>query len=282
MVDSRVATVLRCVFPCLPVGVHDISTLRPPRYRIRFPAADHTLFEQGNSFFTTGANDHEKRIRFHDYAAIYAQPGLYEQLFYDRLKCASPHKLVSLLNRVVTNAGEAPSQLRVLDVGAGNGMVGELLLEQGTARVVGVDILADAALAAERDRPDVYDAYYVVDLTRDGDPILQELNSWNFDAMTCVAAIGFGDIPVAAFRTAYNLVANQGWIAFNIKETFLDRGDVSGFSQLIQRLIHDDYLRLHHLERYRHRLSIEGRPLHYYAVVGRKNRDLDVACLAGL
>ncbi|MHB8446251.1 MAG: hypothetical protein ACYDAW_13730 [Acidithiobacillus ferrivorans] len=54
------------------------------------------------------------------------------------------------------------------------------------------------------------------------------------------------------------------------------------FSQLIQRLIHDDYLRLHHLERYRHRLSIEGRPLHYYAVVGRKNRDLDVACLAGL
>ncbi|MHB8181996.1 MAG: hypothetical protein ACYDDR_14445 [Acidithiobacillus ferrivorans] len=51
---------------------------------------------------------------------------------------------------------------------------------------------------------------------------------------------------------------------------------------MIQRLIHDDYLRLHHLERYRHRLSIEGRPLHYYAVVGRKNRDLDVACLAGL
>jgi predicted TPR repeat methyltransferase len=252
------------------------------RYPICFPASDQTQLEQGESTFTTGLPGHEARIRFHDYAAIYARPGLYEQLFYDRLKCASPRKLVELLDQVVTAAGEDTSRLRVLDVGAGNGMVGELLFEQGAARVVGVDILPEAQAAAARDRPGVYDAYYVLDLTRDHDPLRRELEDWNFDAMTCVAAIGFGDIPVAAFRTAYNLVADGGWVAFNIKETFLDRDDSSGFSQLIQRLIHDDYLRLHHLERYRHRLSIEGRPLHYYAVVGRKCRDLDDACLAGL
>jgi len=255
---------------------------QPHRYEIRFPVADQTLLEQGESCFTTGDVGHETKIRFHDYSAIYARPGLYEQLFYERLKCTSPRKLTKLLHQVVSEAGEDPSQLRVLDVGAGNGMVGELLIEQGTSRVVGVDIIPDAREAAARDRPGVYDAYYVADLTDPRDPALKDLESWNFDAMTCVAAIGFGDIPVAAFRTAYNLIADQGWIAFNIKESFLDRGDTSGFSQLIQRMIHDGYMRVHHLERYRHRLSIEGRPLHYYAVVGRKSRDLDESCLAGL
>jgi len=258
------------------------NTVNVPRYRIRFPAADQTEVEQGASYFTTVTEQGETRIRFHDYAAIYDRPGLYEQLFYDRLKCVSPEKLTSLLHDVVTDAGEATSRLRILDVGAGNGMVGELLLERGASRVVGVDILQAAAMAADRDRPDIYDAYYVMDLTRDDDPKLDELRGWNFNAMTCVAAIGFGDIPVNAFRIACNLVADQGWIAFNIRDNFLDSSDVSGFSRLIQRLIHNDYLRLHHLERYRHRLSIEGRPLHYYAVVGRKIRDLDDACLAGL
>jgi predicted TPR repeat methyltransferase len=252
------------------------------RYRIRFPAADQTPLEQGESCFTIDEGGREASIRFHDYTGIYGRPGLYEQLFYERLQCSSPRKLVDLLRQVVTAAGEDPAQLRVLDVGAGNGMVGELLLERGAARVVGVDILPAARDAAERDRPGAYDAYYVADLADTGGPTLAALRQWRFDAMTCVAAIGFGDIPVAAFRAACNLIADGGWIAFNIKETFLDRGDTSGFSRLIQRLIHDDYLRLHHLERYRHRLSIEGRPLHYYAVVGRKTRDLDEACLAGL
>lgn len=252
------------------------------RYRIGFPAADQTLLEQGESFFTIDEDGRGTRIRFHDYVGIYARPGLYEQLFYERLQCSSPAKLVGLLRQVVTDAGEDPARLRVLDVGAGNGMVGELLLQRGAARVVGVDILPEARAAALRDRPQAYDAYYVADLTRADEPALAELGEWSLDAMTCVAAIGFGDIPVAAFSAAYNLIAEQGWIAFNIKETFLDRSDTSGFSQLIQRMVHDDYLRLHRLERYRHRLSIEGRPLHYYAAVGRKCRNLDEACLAGL
>lgn len=252
------------------------------RYRIHFPAADQTRLEQGESHFTIDEGGREASIRFHDYTGIYNRPGLYEQLFYDRLKCASPRKLVDLLHDVVRAAGEDPAQLRVLDVGAGNGMVGELLMERGAARVVGVDILPAARDAAERDRPGAYDAYHVTDLTDTAATARTALHQWSFDAMTCIAAIGFGDIPVAAFRAACNLISDGGWIAFNIKETFLDRTDKSGFSRLVQRLIHDDYIRLHRLERYRHRLSIEGRPLHYYAVVGRKTRELDDACLADI
>lgn len=251
-------------------------------YHIRFPRNDLTRASQSEAYFLMVENGEERRIAFHDYAEIYRHPGLYEQLFYQRLKCNSPAKVSGLLRDVVRNAGEDPTQLRVLDVGAGNGMVGELLVGHGSARVVGVDIIEEAERAADRDRPGAYDAYYVADLTQLSPALEHELRDWHFDAMTTVAALGFGDIPVAAFATAYNLVADGGWVAFNIKETFLDTTDSTGLSQLVKRLMQDDYLKLHHLERYRHRLSIEGNMLHYYAVVGRKRRAIDDACLAGL
>jgi hypothetical protein len=39
-------------------------------------------------------------------------------------------------------------------------------------------------------------------------------------------------------------------------------------------LIFSEYLDLHHLERYRHRFSIEGNPLYYFALGGRKLADV--------
>ncbi|HEX7326887.1 MAG TPA: class I SAM-dependent methyltransferase [Rhodanobacteraceae bacterium] len=252
------------------------------RYQIRFPAENLARAAQSDAFFTIGDAGARRRIRFHDYASIYSHPGLYEQLFYQRLKCTSPAKLTDLLRDAAAKAGDDPTQMRVLDVGAGNGMVGELLVQHGAARVVGIDVIPAAEKAAERDRPGAYDAYYVADLSAPPAPVLEELQAWHFDAMTTVAALGFGDIPVAAFATAFNLVKDTGWVAFNIKETFLDATDTSGFSQLVKRLVHDDYLQLHRLERYRHRLSIEGHVLYYYAVVGRKRRPIDDTCLAGI
>jgi predicted TPR repeat methyltransferase len=256
--------------------------MRPQRYHIRFPSANLTSASQSEAYFLITEDGEERRIDFHDYAEIYKHPGLYEQLFYQRLKCTSPAKLTELLRSAAGKAGVDPTQLRVLDVGAGNGMVGELLVAHGSARVVGIDNIEEAERAADRDRPGAYDAYYVADLTNLSPELRAELNDWNFDAMTTVAALGFGDIPVAAFAAAYNLVKTGGWIAFNIKETFLETSDDSGFSRLVKRMIHDDYLKLHHLERYRHRLSIEGNMLYYYAIVGQKRRDIDDACLAGL
>lgn len=256
--------------------------MQPQRYHIRFPSDNLTDASQSEAHFTIVEDNQERRIEFHDYTEIYNHPGLYEQLFYQRLKCTSPAKLTGLLRDAASKAGDDPTQMRVLDVGAGNGMVGELLVQHGAARVVGIDLIEAAEHATDRDRPGAYDAYYVADLTDLSPKLLTELKGWNFDAMTTVAALGFGDIPVAAFASAYNLIKTDGWIAFNIKETFLDTDDSSGFSRLVKHMIHDDYLKLHRLERYRHRLSIEGHMLYYYAVVGQKRRDIDDACIAGL
>ena len=52
----------------------------------------------------------------------------------------------------------------MLDLGAGNGMVGEALREHGFEEITGVDITPEAGEAAERDRPGVYADYHVCDL----------------------------------------------------------------------------------------------------------------------
>jgi SAM-dependent methyltransferase len=251
-----------------------------PRYRIRFPIHDLRDLGQDETYFLIREGEHTSKIRLHDYAAIYSRRGLYEQLFYDRLKCESPGKVAALLTKVVSAAGETVSELRVLDVGAGNGMMGEALLERGAARMVGVDIILESQMALERDRPGMYDDFYVVDLTQLTPDQLGDLEDWNFTCMTTVAALGFGDIPVSAFARAFNLISDNGWIAFNIKDTFLASQSAGPFSRLIRRLILEGYLDLHHLERYRHRLSVEGKPLYYFAIVGRKTRAIPATLVA--
>jgi predicted TPR repeat methyltransferase len=242
-----------------------------PRYRLRFPPPDPDgELEQDEAFFFLLEDGETARIRFHDYGAIYRRPGLYEQLFYDRLKCQSPRKVSEVLISVLRDEGLHSTELRVLDLGAGNGMAGEALVEHGVARLVGADIEEEAVAALERDRPGLYDAYHVTDLTALDEEEEEELRSWALDCLCCIAALGFGDIPPDAFLTALNLVADDAWVAFNIKESFLNGADESGFSRMIRNLILSEHLHLYHLERYRHRLSMDGVPLHYFAIVARK------------
>ncbi len=242
-----------------------------PRHRIEFPppAGDGTPDQDEASFFLV-EDGHREEIRFHDYGAIYRRPGLYEQLFYDRLKCQSPAKVSEILKTTLEKAGEHHSELRVLDLGAGNGMAGEAVAEHGLARLVGVDIVAEARDATFRDRPGLYDNYYVLDMGALEDDERQDLDAWDFNCLLTVAALGFGDIPAPVLAEGFGLVSDSAWIAFNIKDSFLDPSDDSGFSTLVRELIFSDCLQLHHMERYRHRLAIDGKPLYYYAVVARK------------
>jgi len=251
------------------------------RYRIQFPKrSSKDLGQDETYFFLNGDGIEEpKKIRFHDYEAIYRVPGLYEQIFYDRLKCTSPQKVTSILASAVRQSADCFSEMRIFDLGAGNGMMGEELKKHGFSRLVGADIIPEAYDALVRDRPGTYDAYYVVDLTQLDDDTRDELASWNCDCMTTVAALGFGDIPTKAFIESFNIINAQGWVAFNIKETFFDVGDQTGFSRLIRELVYSEYLDIYHIERYRHRLSIDGEPLFYFAIAGRKNADVPMEFL---
>ena len=224
----------------------------------------------------------KRRIRFHDYADIFRIPGLYEELFYDRLECCSPSYISNLLASVVREYGEYPVELRVLDVGAGNGMVGDELRDLDVQSIVGIDIIPEAKEAADRDRPDVYDDYRITDLTDLSEDDEERLRRNNANCLTTVAALGFGDIPPLAFAKAFDLIATPGWLAFNLKEDFLNEKDTSGFSRLIHRLNRDGYIQTLCYRRYQHRISISGDRLFYMAVIARKLKDLDNDLLASL
>ena len=241
------------------------------RHRVQFPKNELSDTNQSESYFYLQGTSNNRKLLFHDYDEIYQIPGLYEQIFYDRLKCTSPTKVTAILESSIKQSPDNFTELRVLDLGAGNGMMGEELKKRGISRLIGVDIIPEAYEALIRDRPGVYDAYYVEDFCKLSTEKKEEIESWQCDCMVTVAALGFGDIPTEAFVTAFNIIKNEGWIAFNIKDTFLDASDETGFSKLIRELIFSKYLDVYHIERYRHRLSIDGEPLHYFAVAGRKN-----------
>ena len=244
------------------------------RHRIQFPPLDAKKLEQDEVSFQLLEKDRPVELRFHDYHEIYMRPGLYEQVFYDRLKCTSPKKVGELLKRTLDASEQNFTELRVLDLGAGNGMMGDVLKSHGVARLIGADIIPEAKTACYRDRPSLYDEYYVADFANLDEELIEELSGWGIDCLTCVAALGFGDIPPKAFFQSLQFVEPGGWVAFNIKETFLDNSDTTGFSRFIRELIFSEYLDIHHLERYRHRLSMEGTPLYYFALVGQKTANI--------
>ena len=228
------------------------------------------------------ARGEKRQIRFHDYAAVFRTPGLYEELFYDRLECCSPSYISNLLESVVHESGERLEDFCVLDVGAGNGMMGDELQDLGVRSIIGIDIIPEAKEATNRDRPDVYDDYRVTDLTDLPEVQEERLRRADANCLTTVAALGFGDIPPLAFAKALDLIATPGWLAFNLKESFLREQDESGFSKLIRRLNRDGFIQTLCYRRYQHRISISGEPLFYVAVIAKKLKDLDYDLLESL
>lgn len=248
------------------------------RYNIKFPPNEPFSLKQDEAYFTLQEEDGNKVIRFHDYDLIFRRKGLYEQLFYERLKCSSPVKISKSLYDVVTEFTGTFSSLRVLDLGAGNGMMGNELFKLGVARIIGLDVIQEAKLACDRDYPGIYDAYYIEDLNNPSKN-LDEVQSWELNCMTTIAAIGFDDIPAYTFLRAYNLIQNNGWIAFNIKDSFFENNELSNFSDMVRKILIHNYLEVYRIEKYRHRISIDGLPLYYYSIIGKKKASVEDSVL---
>ena len=240
-------------------------------FKIVLPDIDENI-GQDKEWITVDFGERTENIRLHDYDRLFSIPGLYEELIYGYLKCKSPEIITGMFIEMLEKANYDTQNLRVMDFGAGNGMMGEYLKDCECDLLVGVDIIPEAREATYRDRPGIYDDYLVVDMTFPGKEEMRRLNNGNFNALVTVAALGFGDIPPQAFINVFNLIQNGGWIGFNIKDRFLTQEDNTGYKELLNALINDSLI-IYETKRYCHRYSITGEPLYYQGIVGKKVKD---------
>lgn len=239
-------------------GLDDIA-FPPPQLRLG----------QDDEWAVVRVGDAWRRVRLHDYNDVFAIPGLYDLWVYEILHCKSPRRIRDLLGRALKNAGVAADSLTALDLGAGNGCVAEELAALGIKRFVGVDIAPMARVAAERDRPGRYLAYVVDDLTQLAPESEHLLDQHRFNALTCVAALGFGDIPPAVFTAALRRLEPGAWVAFTLKSEFVQRRGSSAFADLVHEMERSGDIEIVDRETYVHRIDAAGEPLEYTGFIAR-------------
>ena len=238
---------------------------------VTLPTGDHNL-DQNEEYFILN-DETDIKIKFHEYEKIYQIPGLYEEIFHHHLKCQSPEVIADMLYKNVQKDEQNYEELRILDFGAGNGMVAEQLQTENPDIIVGIDILEEAKMAALRDREECYEDYFVVDLDAPEEAVKKKLESYHLNALVSVAALGFDHIPPNSFINAFNLIEKEGWIAFNIRDRFLTKEDDSGFKNTLDWMS-QGFIELLDERTYRHRYAVNGEEIHYTALIGRKLADM--------
>lgn len=211
-----------------------------------------------------------EELRLHEYARVYAIPGLYEWIVQDRLGCRSPQELAAMLAGAVDALGWVRGQVRVLDLAAGNGVSGEALRDHGLTPVLGTDIVPEARQAALRDRPGVYDTYLTLDLLALSPARREQIAALHANALACVAPVGTASqqLPPPALAAVAELLADDALVVYMHDPLFGDEDEVT------ERLWGPDTrAELLARRRYLHRQTVTGRPYEMDGVVWRLRRS---------
>ena len=214
----------------------------------------------------------EDTVHLHDYTRVYGVPGLYERVVQELLGCRSPQVAAQGLARALEELSLNPAQLTVLDLGAGTGLVGELVRELGIGAVVGLDALPAARQAALRDRPAVYRDYLVGDLADPAPGLLDRLGEHRLDGLVAAGAFGGTHAPARALETALELLPPRAPVAFTIDERWMQSDGPGGFETAVARLLSSGRLEQIERSRFHHRVTTTGEPIHYELLVAATGR----------
>jgi predicted RNA methylase len=216
-------------------------------FTVRFPPQ-----EQGGpdeeTFEVAFPDGRVERMTMHDYGRVYAVPGLYEEVVQRMLGCATPDRVAALLARGAREAGWAPGDVRVLDLGAGNGVSGEAVAAAGMRPVAAVDTEPAARAATLRDRPALYDLVLTGDVAALDGAAIRTLRP---NALALVGALGDEHVDATGVRAAAALLEPDALVAYAHPDYEDDAALRSALAEL------GEVAELHR-ERYVHRRTSSG------------------------
>jgi len=217
------------------------------------------------SFVLTRDDGSSERIVLHDYARVYAVPGLYEEVVQHRLVCASPQTLAETLADAVAEAGASMADLRVLDIGAGNGVVGEELHARGAQVIAGTDGVEAARDAARRDRPALYETYAIAGV--DEIDVERMVAEHGLNALTSAGALGIGHVEIVDVARWWAAFPPGSWFAVTVPLDVVDPGGEDLLGVLRAAEPATEVVRQ---ETFPHRRRMSGETITYSVVVARK------------
>ncbi|MCI4663087.1 MAG: methyltransferase domain-containing protein [Neomegalonema sp.] len=241
----------------------------PKLYNVRFEAPESG--RQSDEYFLADIDGETRRFNIHNYDNLYSVPWLYDISIYHNLGCETPTEMSGAIAPVWRENDADGSGFSMLELGAGSGAFGhELRHTLKMKRLVGLDISAPASQAAERDRPGLYDAYHVADLTALSPELRAELEAEKFDVVGLASATGWGNhIPVGGFEVGFELLRSGGWFIFHVKPNDPDPECVA-----LNDWVNDKIATGALVEKYRkshfHRKSSGGGDIYYDVVIGVK------------
>ena len=175
-------------------------------------------------------------------------------------------------------SGTLVGPLTILDVAAGNGIVGAELRKQltdspGIRALIGTDLLESARSAALRDRPNVYDDYVATDLTR---PQGSRLPS-SSDVVVICAALGPGDsdLPLDAVDGAIALLREGGLLALTVNAGSKRAGSPPRWRRFMASVngsgaSHWECLEEVARQKFEHRKNVQGKWIEYMMLIYKK------------
>ncbi len=209
----------------------------------------------------------EEIVHLHDYERLYEVPGLYEHVVQQLLCCRSPQVAARGFALALGRLELDPADLTVLDLGAGTGLVGELLGGLGVGSVVGLDALAVARKACLRDRPGIYRDYLVGDLANPTLQLRARLRDQRLTGLVSAGALGGTHVPATALIEAVKLLPAGAPVVFTIDVRWMRTDGPGGFRAPVARLVSSGRLRLLERSCFRHRLTTAAAPIRYELVI---------------